>query len=242
MSFERQRRVASVWSWLPTFRAAAEFESLQRASLALGLSVSAVSRAIKQLEDDLGFPVLERHVTGVSLTVQGAQLLDATRTGMRLVDDAISFDSTKPASIGVTGPFLPALATAWLPEGTYSRLRVIDAPDVEALLLRGVVDVALTELPVPHHQLETREVGTYALAQASKFSHAPLLENPPCTDLHALLTLAGLRSVAIVVPAQLVPEGWHQTPHSSLPLHVTFRSGNERRHESVLTALARAVK
>ena len=50
---EHLRRLYRVWNWLPAFRAVAETEHLPTASEMLGLTPSALSRAIKQLEDEL---------------------------------------------------------------------------------------------------------------------------------------------------------------------------------------------
>ncbi len=57
---ERLRRVASFWNWLPAFRAVAETEHLPTAAEALFVSPSALSRAIRLLEKDVGQPLFRR--------------------------------------------------------------------------------------------------------------------------------------------------------------------------------------
>ena len=54
------QRVSQVWNWLPAFRAVAESEHLPTASKEANLSASALSRAVKLLEDDLGVSLFVR--------------------------------------------------------------------------------------------------------------------------------------------------------------------------------------
>ena len=95
MPSPRHRRVSRVWSWLPAFRAIAEYESIQRAALALSVSPSSLSRTIKLLEANLGFAVFRRSSAGVSLTASGAQLLEGARDAMRRVDEALPMVSPR---------------------------------------------------------------------------------------------------------------------------------------------------
>ena len=103
----RHRRVGKVWSWLPAFRAVAEYESIQRAALALSVSPSSLSRTIKLLEASLGFAVFTRSTAGTLLTPSGAQLLEATRDAMRRVDEALPAMPTR-LTVGLESSLLAA--------------------------------------------------------------------------------------------------------------------------------------
>ena len=61
----RLNDVASVWNWLPTFRAVAETEHVARAAEILHVSPPAVSRTIKLLEDHLGTKLFDDDLMSV---------------------------------------------------------------------------------------------------------------------------------------------------------------------------------
>ena len=152
MPLSRYRRVANLWNWLPAFRAAAEYESIQRAALALSMSASALSRTVRLLEDAVGVALFLRSPTGLTLTVEGESLLLATRHAMRTIDESI--DATRPTVmpsfiLAGCGPALPTLLARCVsaqPEiwrDAAVRLRSVAADQVRDLLLRGEIDFAL---------------------------------------------------------------------------------------------------
>ena len=87
---ERLKRVASVWSWLPAFRAVAETQHLPTASAELDVSASALSRTIRLLESDIGRTLFERQGRRIVLNEAGERLLVAVRDAMRRVHDGMS--------------------------------------------------------------------------------------------------------------------------------------------------------
>lgn len=87
--YERFRRVHSIWSWLPAFRAAAESESLKEASHVLQVSRPAISRTIRLVEEKLGIEIFDRSGRSLVLTEEGQILLDGVRDAMRRVDDQL---------------------------------------------------------------------------------------------------------------------------------------------------------
>lgn len=152
MPLSRYRRVANVWNWLPAFRAAAEYESIQRAALALSMSASALSRTVRLLEDAVGVPLFLRSPTGLTLTASGESLLLATRQAMRTIDESVH--ASQPASsasfvLAACGPVLPTLLARCVsaqPEiwrDASVRMRTVAADQVRDLLLRGEIDLAL---------------------------------------------------------------------------------------------------
>jgi DNA-binding transcriptional LysR family regulator len=89
MSLDKMKRVAQLWSWLPTFRAAGETQHLSEAGAVLGISTSAVSRAVRLLEEDIGHPLFERVGRNVRLNESGRAMLNAVRIAMRVLDEAL---------------------------------------------------------------------------------------------------------------------------------------------------------
>ncbi|MFN8680362.1 LysR substrate-binding domain-containing protein [Paracoccus sp. P2] len=69
------------------FVAAAEHGSFRKAGAALGLSQSAVSRCIADLEDQIGASLFHRHTWGISQTFAGQRLLATARKTIRIVGE-----------------------------------------------------------------------------------------------------------------------------------------------------------
>lgn len=242
MSFERQQRIGAIWDWLPTFRAAAEYESLQRASLALGVSVSAVSRSIKQLEARLGFSVFVRLKSGVRLTPRGEALLDATRASMRLLDDVLHPTDTRRVS--AEPPLLPAFLATAVP---LDNLELVAPPKTEHLpgaLQRGELDLFVSTTPLRRGPLESTELGHLAMVRArapGTERHAELVRVQG-DDLEANLVLARRRKQAMVLPTRFVPAGWETEAAPPLTLFAITRSGGAARSKALLDALKAALK
>jgi DNA-binding transcriptional LysR family regulator len=73
---------------LRCFEAAARHENFSRAAAELCLTHSAVSRAVRLLEDDLGLPLFERRSRRVFLTEAGRQLARGVHDGLDLIRKA----------------------------------------------------------------------------------------------------------------------------------------------------------
>ena len=96
---ERLARLYQLWSWLPHFRAIGETEHLPTVSKALGLSPSALSRALKQLEAAVGRTLFIRDGRTIRLNQDGEVLLRAVRLGLRGIDDAMTSLNRETAPI-----------------------------------------------------------------------------------------------------------------------------------------------
>src|SRR6266404_2103395 len=72
------------------FVAVAEMENVSRAALKLHVSQPALSRQIRDLEDELGFSLLERTAKSVRLTDAGRAFLDNARTLLQNADEAVT--------------------------------------------------------------------------------------------------------------------------------------------------------
>ncbi len=71
------------------FVAVAEAENVSRAALKLHVSQPALSRQIRDLEDELGLPLLERTAKSVRLTEAGRVFLAESRAVLQRADDAV---------------------------------------------------------------------------------------------------------------------------------------------------------
>jgi DNA-binding transcriptional LysR family regulator len=80
---ERLQRELVDWSDLRTFYAVATAGSMNAAAEQLGVTQSAISKRLGQLELRLGARLLERSPTGIQLTEAGAEALDHVTTMMR---------------------------------------------------------------------------------------------------------------------------------------------------------------
>jgi DNA-binding transcriptional LysR family regulator len=153
MSLDKMKRVARAWNWLPTFRAAGETQRFGGAGAALGISTSAVSRAVRLLERDLGHDLFDRVGRSVHLNESGRALLDAVRVAMRVIDEAIGeLDGGRPRGpVRVTcdEPFASLFVLPILPMLERTHPHVVpfieraSAADIANLLTRGDVDVSI---------------------------------------------------------------------------------------------------
>jgi LysR family transcriptional regulator, benzoate and cis,cis-muconate-responsive activator of ben and cat genes len=82
------------------FVAVAEMENVSKAALKLHVSQPALSRQIRDLEDEIGFSLLERTAKSVRLTDAGRKFLDDARILLQKADEAV----TKARAVAGAGP------------------------------------------------------------------------------------------------------------------------------------------
>lgn len=139
------------------FVAVAEELHFGRAAVRLRMTQPPLSRAIRQLEADLGCVLLERSPAGAALTPAGAVLLDEARTLLARADQArvrvaaaagtaTLTVGTLADSAGQAGTRLAAAYRARHPH-VEVRIREADLTDPATGLRAGLVDVALTRTP-----------------------------------------------------------------------------------------------
>src|SRR6476660_5759417 len=99
------------------FVAVAEIENVSRAALKLHVSQPALSRQIRDLEDELGFSLLERTAKSVRLTDAGRAFLDNARALLQNAEEAVTkaraIASAEPTELKVG--YSPAATARILP-------------------------------------------------------------------------------------------------------------------------------
>ncbi|MER7468154.1 LysR substrate-binding domain-containing protein [Streptomyces sp. NPDC097981] len=148
------------------FVAVAEELHFGRAATRLHMSQPPLSRAIKQLEADVGALLFARSPTGVTLTAVGSVLLDEARALLEHADRVrvrvSAAAGVATITIGILGdgtdPGVARLAAAYRRShpGIDIRIRDTDLTGPTCGLRAGLVDIALTRAPFDETALTVR--------------------------------------------------------------------------------------
>jgi len=224
------------------FIGVAEEENVSRAALKLHVSQPALSRQIRDLEDELGFLLLERSAKSVRLTEAGRAFLNEARAVLQRADDAV-----KAARAIATGG---------------GELHVGYAPSLTARILPATLRAFQSELPgvrVKLHDLSTEEMlaglresklqiafVARPIASALRgFRFEELLRDPVCVAVAPKHALAGKRSVTltevsgepiIAFSRKDYPEAHELLAATFAPIKIKLRIVEE--HESVSSLIA----
>jgi DNA-binding transcriptional LysR family regulator len=140
------------------FVAIAEERHFGRAAARLHMTQPPLSRAIRQLEADLGAVLLRRSSAGVTLTAAGTLLYDEARTLLEQADQARARVAAAGSATITVGTLADSaeeagtrLAAAFRQRnpGVRVRIREADFTDPTAGLRAGLADVALTRTIPP---------------------------------------------------------------------------------------------
>src|SRR5262245_25985520 len=122
MSSSRSRRKKGVPSPALTLTSVSqallvgEYLSFRRVATILGIRQSAVSRRVRELEDELGVSLFERHHAGVRITNAGVRFLQEARAAVLQLDQAVK--TATAAGSGTVGRIsigiLSSLGTGYL--------------------------------------------------------------------------------------------------------------------------------
>ncbi|MGG4219680.1 LysR family transcriptional regulator [Paenibacillus jamilae] len=141
------------------FLTVVELGSLTKAGEALQLTQSAVSYSISNLEMELGFPLLIRTRTGVSLTENGERILIYIRKILhweeKMRQEAATINGLAVGTIRI-GAFT-SICTSWLPllikefkqDYPSIEIKILQGgyQDIEEWIIRGEVDFGFVSLP-----------------------------------------------------------------------------------------------
>ncbi len=159
------------------FVAVAEVENISRASLRLHIAQPALSRQIRDLEDELGFPLLLRSARSVQLTPAGRVFLDEARAVLLRADEAVA--KSRAVALGTGGElrvgYAPSLAAGILSAAVASFTQIHPGIRVElfdlstAEMLQGLADASLdvvVSVPQPPKSRASREIRWLPLVRA----------------------------------------------------------------------------
>lgn len=150
------------------FNAVAEAGSISKAAEKLFVTQSAVSQAVKQLEDSLGVPLFLRIPKGTALTQEGAILYQYTSSALDLLETGSrrlsAFGELKEgelrigASDTVSSYFLLPRLEAFHRAHPGIKIQVINRVTREAveLVKSGRIDLAFGNLPITDDSLEIK--------------------------------------------------------------------------------------
>ncbi|MFJ4185131.1 LysR family transcriptional regulator [Kitasatospora sp. NPDC089509] len=216
------------------FVAVAEELHFGRAATRLHMSQPPLSRAIKQLEADVGALLFDRSPTRVTLTAAGSVLLDEARA---LLDHADRVRARVGAAAGAatitigilgdgTDPGAARLAAAYRRNhpGIDIRIRDTDLTDPTCGLRAGLVDVALTRAPFDETALTVRTLRADPVGVV-------LRADDPLARRDGRDRRDGLRL------AELDDRRWFQFPPGTDPLWQSYWNGGTPREGPVVRAV-----
>lgn len=190
---------------LRTILAIAETGSLTRAAELLHIVQPALSRQLRQLEDELGAQLFERNRLGMELTEPGRRFLDQVRSSLQTLDRAKADILTSASGLSGTVAIglLPSLASALAAPLVTSLRR--QYPDLRVRIATGFT----------HALKDWLEHGVVDICLMGDYQHSDLLDARPVfrESLHIVglpgsglrpdepVTLASAAHMPLIVPA-----------------------------------------
>ncbi|HEY9372482.1 LysR family transcriptional regulator [Streptomyces sp.] len=215
------------------FVAVAEELHFGRAAARLHMSQPPLSRAIKQLEADLGAALLHRSAAGVTLTPAGAVLLDEARALLDQADQVrvrvASAAGAATLTVGILADSTDRggtrLAAAFRRRhlGVEVRVRETDLTDPTCGVRTGLVDIAVTRVPFDETGLTVHE----------------LRADPVGAVLRADDPLARRDRLTL---ADLAERRWFRFPEGTDPMWQSYWSGGEPREGPVVRAVQECIQ
>ena len=167
------------------FVAVAEEENVSKAALKLHVSQPGISRQIRDLEDEIGFPLFERSAKSVRLTAAGKVFLTGANEALQQVEAVVK--KARTVAGGTTGEinvgYAPSLTVQILPpilrtfQEQFPQVRValhdLSSDEMLAQLAGEKLQVALTVPPLGKllRGLAVKELARYATVVAVAPSH-----------------------------------------------------------------------
>lgn len=134
--------------------------SLSEAAKSLGITQSAITQALKNLEDEFGFKILIRNKGGISLTKNGEQIydalfntVDAKKRLYKIIDEinANQINTIKIAAFkSVAVNWLPSIMKEFQKKYPDTEFKLYDGnyEDIEEYIKNKSVDIAFISVPI----------------------------------------------------------------------------------------------
>lgn len=187
------------------FVAAAELTSITLAAERLGITQSALSRQIKNLEDALGVPLFEKNGRNIRLTAQGEILFSRINSvlvadrGLRSFAGELAQNRAGLLKIGACSQlierYLPTFLKNWKIENPAIDIRLEDGggPELAEKLRAGTIHLSISAKPsTPNDVFEVTRLGELAFLAVATPEFLPACPTPiEVSDLLAspILTL-----------------------------------------------------
>lgn len=177
--------------------AVAEELNFTRAAQRCNVSQPPLSRAIRELEDEIGARLFERDKHHVALTLAGAVFIADARKALEMIDGGS--ERARRAAQGLSGTLAIGFggSTVYALVPTLMRRFRKTTPEVEIVfhamsvlhqieaLRSGEIDVGIVRLPIFDELIETRFVHSEPLIVALPIGH-PLLAHSGAVEIEAL--------------------------------------------------------
>lgn len=155
--------------------------SITKAAQKLYMSQPAVSKAIKELEQERGYPLFDRLSRKVFLTEPGRRLLEKTEDLLRLYDDINSLDGSVDREFTIRIGSCITVACDWLPGALKQymdknpdvkiRTQVAAAEAIIGLLMENKIDLAFLEGPYTLDGCHAKTIDSYHLIAVCAKDH-----------------------------------------------------------------------
>ena len=99
---------------LAAFEAVARHRSMTRAAAELNVTIGAVSRQVRWLEDHVGEPLLHREARGVETSAKGRELYNVLSASFSQISQTLEHIRTTPSTAAITVGASTAFASLWL--------------------------------------------------------------------------------------------------------------------------------
>ncbi len=217
-----KKKIPSLSS-LRTFDIVASHRSFKAAAEELGVTPTAVSHQIRQLEEALGTDVLKRSPREVNLTAAGIKLKEATTSAFDLLMNAIASVQQTKQSSSVSLTSTANFVSNWL----LPRLKnlQLSCPDIDLKLHASdhILDLRKDEIDIAiRYTLKIDESLNYRFLYSDQFA---LVCSPalPLTSLDSLKDLPLIHVDGRIVPSA-IPD-WEAWRDSWGPKDLTIKTG-----------------
>ena len=138
------------WDKLKIFHAVAEAGNFTKATYALNLSQSAISRQIQSLEQELKTQLFERHARGLSLTENGEYLYKTAREVISKLKDVEStlMDKKDKLSGKLTVTTVVSFGTTWLTPRIQEFMKLNPEMEIELIFDDKELDLSIRQADI----------------------------------------------------------------------------------------------